>query len=140
VTGWDVSGLSPNRPRFLTQSGTRNSNQALRPISAEGRCPILLAFLHRADEEISDEVVDLFDRCLTGAYARAGGDLYVGDQRLYRPDRIGKYEHAEQLLKCAINTKLILGRRDDLMRVAGSLTLGRVTSSLLGGRYGSAEG
>ncbi len=61
----------------------------------------------------------------------------LGDQRLYRLEQIGKYERSEQLLKGTINTKLILSRWDDLLRVAGSLKLGWVTSSLLVGKLQS---
>ena len=53
----------------------------------------------------------------------------LGDQRLYRLELLGKYEHAEQLLKGTINAKLILSRWDDLLRVAGSLRLGTVSAS-----------
>lgn len=75
VPDWDVSSLSPNRLKLLAQLGKRDSNQALQRMSMERRFPILLAFLHQAYREITDEVVDLFDRCLGGAYSRAARDL-----------------------------------------------------------------
>lgn len=75
VPDWDMSGLSPNRLKLLAQLGKRDSNQALQRMDVERRHPILLAFLHQAYEEVTDEVVDLVDRCLAGAYARAGRDL-----------------------------------------------------------------
>ncbi|MDP9353350.1 MAG: Tn3 family transposase [Chloroflexota bacterium] len=75
VPDWDVSSLSSNRLKLLSQLGKRDSNQALQRMSMERRYPILLAFLHQAYREITDEVIDLFDRCLGGAYSRAARDL-----------------------------------------------------------------
>ena len=54
----------------------------------------------------------------------------LGDQRLYRMDRTKTYQHIEPLLKGTINQDLILNAWDDLIRVAGSLKRGWVTSSL----------
>ncbi len=75
VPDWDVSSLSSNRLKLLAQLGKRDSNQALQRMSMERRYPTLLAFLHQAYREITDEVVDLFDRCLGRAYSRAARDL-----------------------------------------------------------------
>ena len=44
-------------------------------MAPERRYPILAAFLGQSVEEITDEVVDLYDRCLAQSYARASRDL-----------------------------------------------------------------
>jgi len=54
----------------------------------------------------------------------------LGEQHLYRMDRTKTYRHIEPLLKGTINQELILSAWDDLIRVAGSLKRGWVTSSL----------
>src|SRR6266700_347216 len=54
----------------------------------------------------------------------------LGEQRLYRMDRTKTYQHIEPLLKGVINQELITNAWDDLLRVAGSLKRGWVTSSL----------
>jgi TnpA family transposase len=54
----------------------------------------------------------------------------LGEQRLYRMDRTKTYQHIEPLLKGTINQNLITSAWDDLLRVAGSLKRGWVTSSL----------
>jgi len=54
----------------------------------------------------------------------------LGEQRLYRMDRTKTYQHIEPLLKGTINQDLITSTWDDLLRVAGSLKRGWVTSSL----------
>ena len=54
----------------------------------------------------------------------------LGEQRLYRMDRTKTCQHIEPLLKGVINQDLITSTWDDLLRVAGSLKRGWVTSSL----------
>ena len=71
---WDLAGqagLPPNRLKFLAQLGKKATNQALQRTPPLRRYPILLAFLRQAVEEITDEVIDLFDRCLAQTDARA---------------------------------------------------------------------
>lgn len=75
VDAWDLSAVNPNRQKVLAQVGKRSTNQALQRMAAERRYPILLAFLRQALEEITDETIDLYDRCLAEAYARARRDL-----------------------------------------------------------------
>jgi hypothetical protein len=72
---WDLTTLNPNRLKFLAQLGRRSTNQALQRISKERRYPILIAFLRQSLVDITDELIDMFDRCLAEAYARAGRDL-----------------------------------------------------------------
>ncbi len=72
---WDLGELSPNRLRFLAQLGARSTNQALGRAPEERRYPILVAFLRHAHEEITDEVIEMFDAMLADFYRRAGNDL-----------------------------------------------------------------
>ncbi len=55
----------------------------------------------------------------------------IGDQQLYRIDRLQRYPNLATRIKGSINRGLILQHMDDILRVAGSLKLGWVTSSLL---------
>ncbi len=64
-----------------------------------------------------------------------GRDL--GDQRLFRVDRQQRHPHLGPLLNGRINRDRILRHWDDLLRVAGSLKRGWVTSSLLIGKLQS---
>lgn len=55
----------------------------------------------------------------------------IGDQRLFCIDRTARYRNLEPLVSGNyINPRLFLKRWDDVLRVAGSLKLGRVTASL----------
>lgn len=71
----DLSALNPNRIKLLAQVGRRSTPRALQRAPDERRYPILLAFLHQSLVDITDEGLDMFDRCLAHAYARARGDL-----------------------------------------------------------------
>jgi hypothetical protein len=75
AAGWDLSEINPNRLKFLTQLGRRATSQALQRLAPERRYPILAAFLRQSVEEITDEVMDLYDRCLAQSYARASRNL-----------------------------------------------------------------
>ena len=61
----------------------------------------------------------------------------MADQRLFRMDRSIRYQHIEPLFSGTLNRELILGRWDDLLRVAGSVKMGWVTASLLIGKLQS---
>lgn len=71
----DLSALNPNRLKFLASLGRRHTNQALRRLAPERRYPVLLAFVADAHAEITDEIVDLFDRLLAQADARSRREL-----------------------------------------------------------------
>src|SRR6266567_944916 len=75
VERWDLSALTPNRRKFLSQLGKKSTNQALQRTPPERRYPILVAFLRQVTEELIDEVMDLFDRCMAQIDARARRDL-----------------------------------------------------------------
>jgi TnpA family transposase len=75
VHQWEGSALTPNRQKFLAQVAYRSTNQALQRMAAERRYPLLLAFVQQTLVEITDEVLDLFERCLAETEARASHDL-----------------------------------------------------------------
>lgn len=74
VDQWDLHSLNPNRQKFLAQIGRRSTNQALQGMNPQRRYPILLAFLRQSLVDITDELIDLYDRCLSDTYARARQD------------------------------------------------------------------
>jgi hypothetical protein len=67
--------LNPNRRKFLAQIGRTSTAQALSRMSPERRYPILLAFLERLRQEVVDELVEQFERCLGDTYGRAAREL-----------------------------------------------------------------
>jgi len=75
VEKWSLETLNPNRLKFLGQVARKSSAQTLLRAPAERRYPILIAFLYHALAAVTDEVIEMFDRCLAEAYARAGQDL-----------------------------------------------------------------
>ena len=85
VDRWDLQALHTNRLKFLARLGKRLTNQALQRAPAERRYPTLVAFLRQALEETTDEVIDLFDRCLARASARA--ERKLEEFRLATPGR-----------------------------------------------------
>jgi TnpA family transposase len=81
---WDLDALNPNRLKLLAQIGRRSTAQALQRAPAERRYPILAAFLWRSHEDLIDEVIDQYDRCLAEAHGRARRDLEDFRQRMAR--------------------------------------------------------
>ena len=75
VLSWEMSKLHPNRLKFLAQYAKRASTQRLQRMPEERRYPILMSFVYQLYEEVTDETIDLFIRCLADAYARARRDL-----------------------------------------------------------------
>jgi TnpA family transposase len=75
VEQWDLSALNPNRLKFLARLAKKATNQSLQRTPTERRYPILVAFVQQMLMEITDEVVDLFIRCLAETHGRARRDL-----------------------------------------------------------------
>lgn len=75
VETWNLEVLTPNRRKLLAQLGGKSTAQSLQRMEEMRRYPILLAFLHQSLREITDEAVDLFDRCLGDAYHHAEREL-----------------------------------------------------------------
>lgn len=77
IESWPLDRLTPNRLKFLAQLGQKATNQALQRMAPNRRYPILVAFLWQMRELLTDEIVELFDRCLAHAHSRAARDLDV---------------------------------------------------------------
>jgi TnpA family transposase len=77
VDGWSMDAFHPNRLKFLAQLGRKTTAHSLRRMPPERRYPILVGFLHQSLRETIDETLDLYDRCLWEAHARAGRELEV---------------------------------------------------------------
>ncbi len=77
VETWELHGLHPNRLQRLAQIARRSSAQALQRAPAERRYPLLVAFLYQSLVDITDDVIEMVDRCLGYAYAHAKADLAV---------------------------------------------------------------
>jgi TnpA family transposase len=75
VEAWNLAGLNPNRLQLLAHVARKSSAQALQRAPAERRYPLLVAFLYHSLVEVTDDVIEMFDRCLADADARAGQDL-----------------------------------------------------------------
>lgn len=75
VSKWNLTVINPNRRKLLAQLGRRSTNQGLQRAVPQKRYPILLTFLQRTYEEVIDELIELFDLCLSECYSRAKGDL-----------------------------------------------------------------
>ena len=75
VEGWTLESLNPNRLTCLAQLTRKASAQALQRAPAVRRYPMLVAFLAQTLTDVTDEVIEMFDRCLAEAYARAGQAL-----------------------------------------------------------------
>ncbi len=68
---WDLSGVNPNRLRYLAQLARRSTNQALQRRPERVRHPALAAFCSDQAARLTDEIVDLFDEAIATAHARA---------------------------------------------------------------------
>ena len=66
VDQWDLTLLAPNRLKFLAQIAKRSTNQAIQRMSEQRRYPIMLTLLNQSLIEITDETIEIFDRCLMG--------------------------------------------------------------------------
>jgi len=76
VLEWDMASLlNPNRLKRLAQIARGSKARALRRSVEERRYPILMAFLYQSLLDITDETVDMFDRCLAETDARSRGDM-----------------------------------------------------------------
>lgn len=75
VDQWDMTALTPNRLKFLATIAKRSTNQALQRMTEERRYPILLAYLHQSLIDITDETIEIYDRCLWDCYSGARNDL-----------------------------------------------------------------
>jgi TnpA family transposase len=75
VEAWDLSAINPNRLKLLAQMARKATPQMLQRAPAERRYPALVAFLHQTMIDVTDEIIELYDRCLNQAYARSRREL-----------------------------------------------------------------
>ena len=75
ILNWHLDKINPNRLKRLAQIARKSRAQALRRAPEGRRYPVLVAFLHQSLVDITDETIDMFDRCLADAYSRASDDL-----------------------------------------------------------------
>jgi len=75
VDTWDLSTINPNRLKFLAQVARKSTAQMLQRAPVERRYPTLIAFLHETMIDVTDEIIELYDRCLNQAYAKARREL-----------------------------------------------------------------
>jgi TnpA family transposase len=71
VDNWDLSSINLNRRKFLARLGRKTSSWALGRAPGYRRYPVLIAFLQQTLEELTDEILDLFDRYLADADSTA---------------------------------------------------------------------
>ena len=84
VATWDLTGLNPNRVKWLAQLGWRATNQHLQRMPPARRYPILLAFLSQALHHHTDVAVELYDQCLWEYHGAAKKELKEWRQSLAR--------------------------------------------------------
>ncbi len=89
---WDLGALPARRVTTLARWVQAASNQALAQSSPERRYPALLAFVAGRVVELTDELVDLFDKLL-------------GDTNAKARRRLGEYQ---QSIAAAANDKVLL--------------------------------
>jgi hypothetical protein len=75
IEEWTLDILNPNRLKLLAQIAHRSAGQALQRAPAERHYPILTAFLSQSLTDITDETLNMFDRCLWESSARAEQEL-----------------------------------------------------------------
>jgi TnpA family transposase len=75
VEDWNLSFISPNRLKFLSQFARKSRINSLNELAEKKRYPIFLAFAKQALTDIIDETIELFDRCLMNSYNKAGQEL-----------------------------------------------------------------
>jgi len=75
VHDWKINCLNPNKIKFLAQLGRKSSNQLLQRANEHRRYPILIAFLYQSLETIIDELVELYDNCLSNYFSKAKKEL-----------------------------------------------------------------
>lgn len=71
IHNWKINCINPNKINFLAQPGRKSSNQVLQRANPYRRYPILIAFLHQSLEDITDELIELYDNCLANYYSKA---------------------------------------------------------------------
>lgn len=75
IDDWQLTNLPPGRIHHLVQIARRSSNQALQLKASQQKYPLLMAFIADASEQLTDEVLDLYDQRLVQTERSARQDL-----------------------------------------------------------------
>ena len=75
VDTWDLTGLNPNRGKWLAQLGWKAPTQHLHRMEPRRRYPLLIAFLQQALQHQTDVAVELYDQCLWEYHSAARREL-----------------------------------------------------------------
>lgn len=75
IHNWKINCINPNKIKFLAQLGRKSSNQMLQRANPHRRYPILIAFLHQSLEDITDELIEMYDNCLSNYNSKAKKEL-----------------------------------------------------------------
>ena len=75
VSHWTLTGLTPNRVKWLAQVGWRATPQQFQRMPPVRRYPMLLAVLYQALHHHTDIVVSSADQCLWTSYTDARQEL-----------------------------------------------------------------
>jgi len=70
-----LSVLNPNRRKLLAQTGRRATSQAIGRMAEQKRYPVILCFLAESLEDITDDLLDMYDRVLAGIHSKSKNDL-----------------------------------------------------------------
>lgn len=84
VHTWDVTGLNPNRLKWLAQLGWRAPTPQLQRMETRRRYPVLIAFLQQALLHHTDVAVELYDQCLWSYHSAAQKELKEFRQMIAR--------------------------------------------------------
>jgi len=75
VHSWNLSEINPNRRKLLAAIGRRSSAQALRTRRDESRYSILACMIWETSEDITDDILEMFDRNLASLHSCAQREL-----------------------------------------------------------------
>ena len=75
VLGLELSWLNNNVQKALAQHAWQSSAYRLRQLQAPQRSTVLVCFLHDAYHDTIDQLVDMYNKLITGTYRRAQHDL-----------------------------------------------------------------
>lgn len=78
---WELSGLNPNRRKFLAQKARRSTNQELQRMKEEKRYPLIIAFLRQSLTDITDSIIDMFNAFLDDVYHKSKRELEEYQQK-----------------------------------------------------------
>jgi TnpA family transposase len=84
IATWDLTGLNPNRVKWLAHLGWKTPTPQLQRMDPRRRYPILIAFLRQALLHHTDVAVELYDQCLWEYHSAAQKELKEFRQTIAR--------------------------------------------------------